>query len=136
MEKLEFNYAFQLSRKRIFEVTYCTLRGNSRPFFSTCASLFNQPKTDWERCGQCQKDICRGEAYKFYKKWNHLHLKDLTDEEYEEIRKDIEVLKDKYNYIEKFAESEISNIRFSEIKKLSMQKVKKEQNEEYQIAME
>lgn len=33
-------------------------------------------------------------------KWDKEHLKDLSDDEYREVVKDIEELKEKYNYIE------------------------------------
>ena len=126
----EFLAAFQITRTTIFEVKYYTLGNNSHPYFTTSAEVFNRPKTDFSRCGQCQKDVLTGHAYRFYKKWNAYHLKDLTESEYEEMMKDMQLLFDTYNYI--FYDNCIedgkidkSNISFYDIKNLSMLKIKK-----------
>ena len=101
----EFNYAFQLTKKIIFEVRYQTVGGNEYPYFATTAVEFNQPKTDYNRCGQCQSDLCTGVALNFYEKWNYLHCKKIENEaQFNELIEDIEDLKNKYNYIEEIAE--------------------------------
>ena len=125
MEKMEFSYAFQLTRKIIFNVTYHTLGNNEHPYFSTSANEFNQPKTDYSRGGQAQAELCTGLARQFWEKWDHLHLKDLTDEEYRLICEDIEDLKNRYNYVEHLAEDHVHDISFNEERELSMQEVKK-----------
>lgn len=103
MQKTEFEYTYQISRKVIFEVRYYTLGSNKHPYFSTSAAQFNQPKTDFNQCGQAQDSLLprNTAAFKFYSKWDKLHCKDLTDREYTAITADIEVLKAEYNYIEK-----------------------------------
>lgn len=68
MKKYEFMYAFQITRKIIFEVRYSTLGSNQHPYFATSAEEFNQPKTDYERGGQCQGDLLTGPALDFYQK--------------------------------------------------------------------
>lgn len=114
--KTEFKYTFQITRKVIFEVSYYTLGSNKNPHFTTSAAVFNQPKTDFSQCGQCQDSVLTGKAVKFYKKWDYLHLKDLTAAEYEEIIEDIEELKNAYNWI--------SGQSFSAQRELSKSKLK------------
>lgn len=128
MSRKEFHYAFQITRKIVFEVSYYTLGSNKTPYFTTSASEFNQPKTDFNRGGQCQNDVLTGEALKFYKKWDKKHFKDLTDEQYEKLLKDIDVLKKIYNYdydmTDTFAGTS-SGLSFSRLKRLSMKKIGK-----------
>lgn len=63
-----------------------------------------ETKKDISRGGQCQEEVLsefngyRRRAYDFYKKWDHLHLHVLKDEEYDEMIKDINKLKEAYNY--------------------------------------
>ena len=85
MEKYEFSYAFQLTRKIIFEVNYHTMGVNEHPYFSTSANEFNQPKTDYSRGGQAQPDLCTGLAKSFYEKWDFLHTKDCICEDYQKF---------------------------------------------------
>ena len=128
--KTEFHYAFQVSRMIIFEVDYYTLGSNKEPYFATSAAEFNRPKSDYNSSGQAQESLLKGfpTAYNFYKKWDPYHLKDLTDEQYEELVKDIERLKQKYNYVEQkkdtFAGSD-SGISFYQARNLSMQPLKR-----------
>ncbi len=125
MERFEFHAAFQLTRKIIFEVDYYTLGSNKSAYFTTSACEFNQPKTDFNRGGQAQEDLCFGPAKTFYKKWGPKHLHELNDAEFEEMIKDLEVLKQHYNYIEHKENSRPRDISFYEEKELSKQKVKK-----------
>lgn len=125
MKRYEFHYAFQLTRKIIFEVSYYTLGSNKTPYFTTSASEFNQPKTDWCRCGQAQKDLCFGLAKKFYEKWDVHHLHILNDDQFAEVVQDLEELKKTYNYIAEEAVDHPDDLRFWQLKELSMQKVKK-----------
>lgn len=127
MEKREKFWAFQITRKIIFEVEYYKLGDNPTPHFSTSASKFNQPKTDWTQCGQAQEALLpkNSLAYKFYKKWDKKHLQDLTDEEYSQLVNDIEQLKNKYNWIEQDKESTKTHIPFYALKDLSMLKIKR-----------
>ena len=123
----EFMYVFQLSRMRVFFVSYRTLLGNSYPYFATHAATFNQPKTDYRECGQCQSRVLDGYARAFYKKWHHMHLKELTDEQLAEMEHDIARLKKAYNFLERRRDTFKGtdwDFRFSDIKKLSMKKPK------------
>lgn len=132
--KKEFIASFQLSKKIVFNVDFYTLGNNSCPHFSTSANEFNQPKTDYCRAGQAQEDLTKGflAARRFWRKWDKKHLQDLTENEYEELMEDIEVLKEKYNYIYKELDESskpyYSNIHFTDIKKLSMLKLPNTKN--------
>lgn len=129
MQKYEFMYAFQITRKIIFEVNYYTLGSNPSPHFSTSAVEFNQPKTDYDRGGQCQEDVLpAGPAKEFYTKWDYCHLHDLNDTQWQEVVDDIERLKQRYNYIEEISDTfagSRTHISFGRIKDLSMMNVKK-----------
>lgn len=97
----EFMYCFQIDKMTVFEVEYYTLSTNKTPHFSTSAARFIRSKRDYSECGQAQHILPRhSAARRFYEKWDHLHLHDLTPEEYAEMIADIEVLKARYNYIE------------------------------------
>lgn len=95
----EFNVCFQMSKMILFEVSYYTLGSNRNPYFATSACAFIRSKRDFERCGQVQEDLLKKfrTAYSFYKKWDIFHLKQLTQEQYDEMRKDLLVLEQKYN---------------------------------------
>ena len=122
----EFSYAFQLSKKRIFEVCYHTVGSNEYPYFSTSAAEFNQPKTDYNRCGQAQADLLSGVAKRFWEKWDYLHCKKIENEsQFNELIEDIEELKDRYNYIEEIADDHVRDVSFSRIRELSKQEPKK-----------
>lgn len=122
----EFDYVFQLSKKVLFEVRFYTLGSNKHPYFSTSADEFNQPKTDYCRCGQAQKDLCTGLARKFWEKWDKYHCKDIPDKAtYDELCADIEGLKERYNFIERHGEEARYNVAFWKCKELSMQTPKK-----------
>lgn len=126
--KIKKFWAFQISRTIIFEVEYIQLRGNKNPDFSTYANEFNQPKTDWKQCGQAQEALLpkSSEAYKFWKKWDKKHFEDLTDEEYNDLLKDIDILKQTYNFIEQEQDESLNKefLTFYELKELSMQNPK------------
>lgn len=99
--KKELQAVFQLSKTEIFEVRYYHLSTNTRADFATSAARFCRNKKDFSMCGQAQETICKGHraAYNFYRKWDSKHLKDLTNEEYNDMRCDLEKLKEKYNFI-------------------------------------
>ena len=84
----EFNACFQMSKMILFEVSYYTLGDNQNPYFSTSACEFVRNKRDFCIAGQAQETLLKGfpEAYNFYKKWDIFHLKQLTQEQYNEIR--------------------------------------------------
>ena len=95
----EFNVCFQMSKMILFRVSYYTLGNNQNPYFVTSADEFIRSKSDFCRGGQAQEALLKGfpEAYNFYKKWDVFHLKQLTQEQYDEMRKDLCVLEQKYN---------------------------------------
>lgn len=129
--KREFMYAFQIDRMTIFEVKYYTCGSNSNPHFVTSAGVFNQPKTDYVCCGQCQDYTLYGKAKEFYEKWDCHHLKDLTDEEYVQLLNDIEILKENYNYYYKKRDTfagTYTDFHFHEMVDLSKLKVKNDSN--------
>ena len=105
--KKEFMYCFQVDKMTVFEVCYYTLSDNPVPYFATSAARFIRSKRDYAECGQAQKNVLARHslARRFFEKWDHLHLADLTPEQYAEICADIEKLKEKYNYIEEVRDS-------------------------------
>lgn len=126
----EFMYCFQISKLIVFEVEYYTLGGNKAPYFSTSAAEFIRSKRDYNRCGQAQRELLpkRSPARRFFEKWDHCHLHDLTPAEYEEITADIEQLKARYNYIEDVRDTfrgSRSSIPFYKVVELSKQTPKK-----------
>ena len=129
MKKNEFLYCFQIDRRVIFNVEFYTSGDNEKPRFSLSAAVFNRPKTCYEKIGQCQEEVTKGLAKEFVKKWNNLHLHFLFQHEYMEICRDIEKLKNEYNYIEVIDEegfrNERSDIPFYKKKELSMMEIKK-----------
>lgn len=106
-----FNYTFVVNRGRIFGINYRLLAGNSAAYFATSVAVFNRPRTDFNRCGQCQDDVLVGDAHNFYKKWSGLHLNELTKAQYSGIIEDIEALKIRYPF---YIQKKDGNISFSE----------------------
>lgn len=96
--KKEFERTFVIGRGVVFEVNYRTLASNANPYFATSAGVFNRPRTDYNQCGQCQAEVTTGKAKEFYKKWDKLHLKDLTDKQYKELVSDVEALAEAYPF--------------------------------------
>jgi len=120
-ELKSFHFVFQLSKKIVFEVNYYRLGSNTNKYFTTSAASFNQPKTDYNQCGQAQDSLLSGKAKLFYKKWDYLHTLDVTKNQYNDILSDIEELKGTYNFIER----ESKSFCFSEIKEFSKLNIKK-----------
>jgi hypothetical protein len=101
IELQSFHYSFQITRNIVFEVNYYRLGDNQQKHFSTSAACFNRPKTDFDHCGQAQKELLKEgrTAMRFYNAFDKYHLNDLTSEQHAEILKRIEELKAKYNWI-------------------------------------
>lgn len=119
----EFHATFALSKTKMFNVSYYTLGSNKSPDFSTSADVFNRPKTDWSECGQCQDRVLKGytKAMDFYKKWDEKHLNKLTNEEYQDLLNDLEILFNKYPYLlEQQNDDKLTDIRFNKVKDFSM----------------
>lgn len=121
-----FMMAFQITRMVVLEVEYGAITSNRLPHFSTSAEQFNQPKTDYARCGQCQEDVLPpGRAKSFWRKWDSCHLEALTASEYAEMKSDLGKLCEAYNYIEVSPNQNYHAISFNAIKDLSMLDLKK-----------
>lgn len=128
--KKEFKYCFQITKSVMFEVEYYTLGNNKTPYFATSANKFVKNKKDYECAGQAQDRILPKNSIvrQFWEKWDKKHLKDLSNDEYREIIKDIEELKEKYNYIERIKDTfrgEYDNFSFWEEVLLSKAELKK-----------
>lgn len=128
--KKEFISVFQITKTIMFEVNYYTLSDNENPYFTTSANVFVRNKRDYKQSGQCQKDVLpKGSIAKnFFFKWDKYHLNDLNNEQYEDLMKDIEDLKNAYNHI--FIEKDTfrnlnSNIHFLDVVALSKLDLKK-----------
>ena len=104
---MEFKYLFKITNYITFEVSYYTLGSNAKPYFTTSANKFNKTKTDYEICGQAQKDLLKEyeTAHLFYKKWDKFHLSYLSTEKLIELENDIQKLKNEYPYLEKRRET-------------------------------
>lgn len=131
-ETKEKHLAFQLSRTEVYEVHVepnVVSYGIGGPYrqngfrFSSEAEVFNRPKTDFNRCGQCQEEVTKNYllANSHWKKWDKYHLGKVTPELYDEWLEDLKALKEAYNYVEK----EHGATTFNEVRDLSMEKVKK-----------
>lgn len=120
-----FSMVFQITKTIMFEVNYHKIGSNTNPYFSTSAMVFNRPKTDYKLCGQCQASALpiASSARMFYKKWNKYYCKDIMDSEtYKELLSDLDELKEKYNYVERFDNIDIT---FNQCRALSMLPLKK-----------
>ena len=120
-----FSIVFQITKTIMFEVNYHKVGGNKDPYFATSAMVFNRPKTNYKECGQCQASVLpiASTAKMFYKKWDKYHCKDIMDSEiYKELLSDLDKLKEKYNYVERFDNVDVT---FYQCKELSMQPLKK-----------
>lgn len=112
--KKEFHAIFKINKMTVFNVSYYTLGTNEKPHFTTSACVFIRSKRDWSRCGQCQDAVLpAGRAKAFYKKWDYMHLKDLTQEQYDEMRKDLDVLLDYYKSEIKEYQGKADDVGFS-----------------------
>lgn len=90
-------YIFQLSKMVMFEVSYKRLRGNKSPHFSTVTQVFCKNKRDISCTGSDNlKNFPL--AYEFEQKWNGERLHKLDVEKYDELLRDIEELKQEYNW--------------------------------------
>jgi len=116
-EPQSFNIAFQVSKKHIFEINYYRLGNNINKNFHTSAGLLNHGRTDYNQCGQAQESVLNKNtaAYKFYKKWNYMHGNTMSFAQYDEMILDLEILKEKYYFIENSIDKYIN---FSDIVEL------------------
>lgn len=120
-----FSVVFQITKTIMFEVNYHRVGGNLNKYFTTSAMVFNRPKTDYSICGQCQLDVLpiTSIARKFFRKWNKFHCDDIMNRAtYDELISDLNELKEKYNYVERFDDKDVT---FYQCKELSMQPLKK-----------
>lgn len=110
----EFKFSFQLSKIAILTVCYYKLVENEGAEFTISGAEFTISVTvlhkggakgdvarfvnKFNTCGQCQEGY--GAARLFVDKFNLLHNKCLNETQYNEIVAEIEILKQKYNWIE------------------------------------
>ena len=121
-ENLEcFASAFKISPYVVFEVRYNHVGSNQEADFATSAEVLNRRKSDYVQGGQCQDSVLPqgSPALAFYQKWDSKHLSTLNEEEYNEMKSDLQELQSKYPNIYKVGNDDI---RFSEIVELSKQK--------------
>ncbi len=125
-EQRSFHYVFQITKLIVFEVDYSRCRDNHNKHFSTSASQFVKNKQDYDCCGQAQRELLSNPkgvpAYRFFKKWDKKHLRDLSTIEYANVIGDIEELKSCYNYLERFDIG--THFSFGTIKEFSKQTLK------------
>lgn len=98
-----FTITFRVKKKHFFTVQFGGLkRHTQQPYFSTSGGILNHIRSDWNQCGQCQSYILpSGSLFRnFFDKWDTLHIKRLTMEQYNELVKDLEELKEKYTHID------------------------------------
>ena len=112
----EFYYCFKITNEVVFQVKNYTIGSNKENYFATEAGLFNNNKTDYDMCGQCQERILPKDslAYKFYKKWDYKQTLHLSDDELQNVKRDVEQLKKTYQYVESLS----TDLSFEKIKTL------------------
>ena len=119
---------FQLSKTKLFEVNLFRY-GNRPPRINSWCLVFEKNKKDFSMGGQCQEEVLISRyktARDFYEKWKPYHLGglSLTDEQYVEIKSDLNSLYEKYNY--RYYENFYKNgFSFEELVELSDLEVKK-----------
>lgn len=109
-----FDYAFIIGRD-VFSVSYHKHKGNADYDFTTQAGVFNHPRTDFNRGGQCQDEVLpkTGTAREFWEKWHKKHLQPLTNDEMQELRKDLQEMEKEYPFVK--VEDSCYDVNFSEM---------------------
>ena len=133
--KKEFIYLFQIDKRVLFEVQFRTCGSDTHPYFITYAHKFYKNKRGFEATGQCQCDVLEGLAYNFFKKYCDNHYKNLSEEEYNNIVKDLEELKQTYNYkkmLQDTFKEDYSDFSFEDMKELSRKEIKINLKNRYQ----
>ena len=100
-----FGYSFRIAKRVFFFVEFGAVKCSTQnPYFATSGGELNTRRTDFERCGQCQSELLKHRNSKamkvFYEKWDKLHTKALTYEQYEDLMVDLETLKIAYPYVQ------------------------------------
>lgn len=98
-----FAVSFRISKKKFLTVAFGNTKAyNQQPYFASSASTFNRNRTDFESCGQVQESLLSKDSvsYKFFEKWDLKHTANLNLNELEELKIDLEILKEKYPHIE------------------------------------
>lgn len=120
-EQNSFTYLFQIPGLVLFGVEY------SHPLFSNNKIYIMDiwQNSDYYLSGRFSSNKALKEGTivrEFYDKWYFLQEKDLTEKQYQEIKTDIEELKQNYNYLEMlnddnyFSEEEIEELIKMELK--------------------
>ena len=103
----EFKFSFQLSKIAILTICYYKLVENESAEFTISVTVLRGAKGDgavarfvnkFNMCGHCKEGY--GAAKFFVDKFNSLHNECLNEMQYNEIVAEIEILKQKYNWIE------------------------------------
>ena len=123
-----FSIAFQVTKHDIFTVSY----GGSFPqdenaIYVTGIDILNYHKTDLIGFGALQDAVLpKGSPVrKFWGKWKKCHAKPITKKQYAELRKDIDKLKEVYNFHELFGDRQQRRISFCSLVVLSKMPLKK-----------
>ena len=100
-----FGYSFRIAKRLFFFVEFGAVKSSSQnPYFATSGGELNTRRSDFVMCGQCQADLMQHRNSKamkeFFEKWDTLHTKDLTHEQYEDLIVDLETLKSAYPHIQ------------------------------------
>lgn len=129
-ESPSFHITFQLGKKIIFSVRYYRCGNNNEKYFSTSAAHFNHTRADFDHCGQAQKELLIGfgTAMRFYKKWDNCHTDAMTESQYTEMVNDLLPLKERYNFLEKMGDWDISFYDEVELSRLPVKKMTAEIN--------
>lgn len=121
-----FNIAFQITKYILFEVDFSKIGSNDVPHFSEYVIMFSHQKTGYMSCFRGQENALPlvSAAKIFYKEWYKYQMVDIMDSAtYKKLLCDLDGLKEKYNYIERFDNRRLT---FYQLKKLSMLPLKKE----------
>lgn len=105
-----FTITFRVKKKHFFTVEFGDVKAHrQQPYFSTSGTILNYNRSGYNSGGQCQERILSkgSRLEKFYQKWDKLHTKPLTMEQFKELKADLAWLKSNYAYID--------NDRFSSI---------------------
>lgn len=98
-----FTITFRVKKKHFFMVQFGGLKYHTQqPYFSTSGAVLNHTRNGYKRGGQCQPWILPKHSLfrKFFDKWDTLHTQSFTMEQYNDLLKDLEELKEKYAHID------------------------------------
>lgn len=117
-----FNYIFQISKSIVLQVGYYGVPYWPDKNYTSTIYRF----TRGEITGLWAPDVLEWfyTAHCFYDKWYFWQAKDLPEGKYEEIKKDIEELKERYNYLEMLNNDDDKPFSKREMRKLLKMDIK------------